>query len=218
MQEYRYIAKKRIAYLRSTRSEPDQFTVLLSAIPKSSEKTYSQQVEDFFQTYYPDTYLKQSIVYADASWEKRVVWNYVFLISLRYHVMKVSMFAKISFYYSVQKEFIWLLNEVQFLRALPPTERIPEKNDRLGLFGKKEDPLHIYIHRLGVLYKDIRQTQKKFMQSKEVCCTYIYDRFLIHVYGHIVLFPCRRFLFPLCPSKHIGVQLWLRRLCKHQIL
>ena len=78
MQEYRYIAKKRIAYLRSTRSEPDQFTVLLSGIPKSSEKTYSQQVEDFFRTYYPDTYLKQSIVYAGASWEKRLVWNYLF--------------------------------------------------------------------------------------------------------------------------------------------
>ena len=140
------------------------------------------------------------------------------LISLRYHVITVSMFAKISFYYSVQKEFKWLLNEVQFLRALPPTERIPEKNDRLGLFGKKDDPLNIYLHRLDVLYKDIKQTQKKFMQSKEVCGLHIYDRFLIHAFGHMVLFPCRRFLFPLFPSKHIGVQLWLHRLFKHQIL
>lgn len=73
VQEFRHIAKKRIHYLYSSQPEPSQFTVLVRAIPKPSQQTYSEQVDDFFRTYYPDTYLLQRSVYANAKWQKLLV-------------------------------------------------------------------------------------------------------------------------------------------------
>ena len=97
----------------------------------------------------------------------------------------MSLFTEISIFLFHQSELRWLSNEVQFLRALPPTERIPEKNDRLGLFGKKDDPLNLYLQRLEVLCKDIKQTQKKFMQSKEVRCLNLAIDCFFHAHRHI---------------------------------
>lgn len=135
--EYSHITRKRIEYLYSTQPEPDQFTVLVRAIPKSSQQTYSQQVEEFFHTYYPDTYLLQNIAYANGKWE---------------HLLG---------------EVQWLLKEVQFLNSLPARERVPRRMGFLGILGKKEDPLNLYLNRLEELQKDIKDSQAKFVQAKK---------------------------------------------------
>ncbi|KAK9067206.1 hypothetical protein SSX86_014532 [Deinandra increscens subsp. villosa] len=61
--EYRYISLKRLAYYYSSASKPDQFTVLVRGIPKSSTDSLSATVEKFFSEYYPSLYLSHYMVY-----------------------------------------------------------------------------------------------------------------------------------------------------------
>ncbi|KAL0350853.1 UNVERIFIED_CONTAM: CSC1-like protein HYP1 [Sesamum radiatum] len=62
LQEYDYIASKRIAYFYSSKPRPGQFTVLVRSIPATSGRSFSESVESFFSEYYPSTYLSHSVV------------------------------------------------------------------------------------------------------------------------------------------------------------
>ncbi|KAH7299865.1 hypothetical protein KP509_24G034200 [Ceratopteris richardii] len=135
--EYRHIAKKRIHYLRSGKPQPGQFTVLVRAIPKSSQLTYSQQVDDFFQHYYPDTYLLHRSVYADTKWQKLL------------------------------GEMERATREIRFLRLLPATARRPQRHKLLGLSGRKEDPLDYQSGHLEELKDKFKLYQATFMETRD---------------------------------------------------
>ncbi|KAI5060360.1 hypothetical protein GOP47_0024780 [Adiantum capillus-veneris] len=135
--EYKHIARRRVDYLHSAQPEPGQFTILVRAIPKSSQQTYSQQVDDFFCNYYPDTYLLQRSVYADTKWQKSLE-----------EIQRVS-------------------REVQFLSLLPAKERTPQRNGLLGLSGRKEDPLNYYLSHLEELKNKFKKFQAKFVEVKQ---------------------------------------------------
>lgn len=135
--EYKHIAQRRVDYFNSAQPEPSQFTILVRAIPKSSQYTHSQQVDEFFCTYYPDTYLLQHSVYADTKWQK-----------LLKEIQRVS-------------------REVQFLSLLPARERTPQRKGPLGLSGRKEDPLHYYLGQLEDLKNKFKKFQAKFVEVKQ---------------------------------------------------
>nr|XP_043615619.1 CSC1-like protein HYP1 [Erigeron canadensis]XP_043615620.1 CSC1-like protein HYP1 [Erigeron canadensis] len=61
--EYRYISLKRLAYYYSSEPKPEQFTVLVRGIPKSSTDSLSGSVAKFFSEYYPSLYLSHCMVY-----------------------------------------------------------------------------------------------------------------------------------------------------------
>lgn len=134
--EYSYVARKRVDFLRNTQPQLDQFTVLLHAIPTSSQQTYSEQIDDFFSTYYPDMYLLHHMVYDDQKLQKLL------------------------------GEAQWLMREVEFLKSIAATERVPQRTGCIGLFGSKEDPLDLYLKRLEELLQNIKESQLQFVQRK----------------------------------------------------
>ncbi|KAJ8539543.1 hypothetical protein K7X08_013795 [Anisodus acutangulus] len=68
--EYKSISRKRLAYFTSSLSHPRYFTVLVRAIPKSKEDSYSHTLEKFFTNYYASSYLSHQIVYRSGSVQK----------------------------------------------------------------------------------------------------------------------------------------------------
>ncbi|XP_060173354.1 CSC1-like protein RXW8 [Lycium barbarum] len=68
--EYKSISRKRLAYFTSSLSHPRYFTVLVRAIPKSKEESYSHTLEKFFTNYYASSYLSHQIVYRSGSVQK----------------------------------------------------------------------------------------------------------------------------------------------------
>ncbi|KAI3500729.1 hypothetical protein L1887_36554 [Cichorium endivia] len=61
--EYSYISSKRLAFYSSSDPKPNEFTVLVRGIPKSSTDSLSETVENFFSKYYPSVYLSHYMVY-----------------------------------------------------------------------------------------------------------------------------------------------------------
>lgn len=61
--EYDYISSKRLAFYSTSAPKPNEFTVLVRGIPKSSTDTLSESVEKFFSEYYPSIYLSHFMVY-----------------------------------------------------------------------------------------------------------------------------------------------------------
>lgn len=80
LQEYRYISSKRLAYYYSSEPKPDQFTVLVRGIPKSSTGSLSASVESFFSEYYPSLYLSHYMVYHTTKIQKLIVSDLLKLI------------------------------------------------------------------------------------------------------------------------------------------
>ncbi|KAI7757545.1 hypothetical protein M8C21_032784 [Ambrosia artemisiifolia] len=70
--EYHYISLKRLAYYYSSDPKPDQFTVLVRGIPKSSTDSLSANVEKFFSEYYPSQYLSHYMVYHTTKIQKLI--------------------------------------------------------------------------------------------------------------------------------------------------
>ncbi|KAJ8561386.1 hypothetical protein K7X08_027576 [Anisodus acutangulus] len=68
--EYKSISRKRLAYFTSSLSHPRYFTVLVRAIPKSKDESYSHTLEKFFTNYYTSSYLSHQIVYRSGSLQK----------------------------------------------------------------------------------------------------------------------------------------------------
>ncbi|XP_059287884.1 CSC1-like protein RXW8 isoform X2 [Lycium ferocissimum] len=68
--EYKSISRKRLEYLTSSVPHPSYFTVLVRAIPKSDEESYSHTVKKFFMNYYASSYLSHQIVYRSGAVQK----------------------------------------------------------------------------------------------------------------------------------------------------
>ncbi|GMY07023.1 CSC1-like protein RXW8 isoform X2 [Fagus crenata] len=61
--EYKSIAKMRLAHIAGSSTNPSHFTVLVRAIPRSSEESYSDSVKKFFTKYHASSYLSHQMVY-----------------------------------------------------------------------------------------------------------------------------------------------------------
>ncbi|GJT56774.1 CSC1-like protein HYP1 isoform X1 [Tanacetum coccineum] len=70
--EYSDISSKRLAYYYSSEPKPDQFTVLVRGIPKSSTDSLSGSVEKFFSELYPSLYLSHYMVYHTTKIQKLI--------------------------------------------------------------------------------------------------------------------------------------------------
>lgn len=74
LQEFKHVANLRLEYLANVLPQPDQFTVLVQAIPKpdNEELSYSDNVDYFFRRFHPIDYLSHHMVYnpamSRASW------------------------------------------------------------------------------------------------------------------------------------------------------
>lgn len=133
--EYHIITTKRIAFLQTRRPQLDQFTVLVRAIPTSKEKSYSVQVEEFFSSYHPYTYLLHQTVLND----KKVL----------------KMLSKVQV----------LAREIESLKSLPADHRRPQRTGFMGLIGSKQDPLELYTNRVEELRKKIKESQTQSIQA-----------------------------------------------------
>jgi hypothetical protein len=65
VQEFKHIANLRLDYLANVLPQPDQFTVLVQAIPapENEELSYSDNVDYFFRRFHPIEYLSHHMVY-----------------------------------------------------------------------------------------------------------------------------------------------------------
>ncbi|XP_010525100.1 PREDICTED: CSC1-like protein HYP1 [Tarenaya hassleriana] len=61
--EFKYISSKRIAYFYSSKPQPQEFTIMVSSIPRVSGSSISDTVESFFRQYHPSTYLSHIVVH-----------------------------------------------------------------------------------------------------------------------------------------------------------
>ncbi|KAA8538255.1 hypothetical protein F0562_027922 [Nyssa sinensis] len=61
--EYKNITKMRVAHITRSPLNPSHFTVLVRAIPRSSEESYSDSVRKFFTKYHASSYLSHQMVY-----------------------------------------------------------------------------------------------------------------------------------------------------------
>ncbi|KAK3029119.1 hypothetical protein RJ639_038824 [Escallonia herrerae] len=70
--EYKSIAKMRLAHVTRSHSNPSNFTVLVRAIPRSSGESYSDLVTKFFSDYYSSSYLSHQMVYRSRTVQRLV--------------------------------------------------------------------------------------------------------------------------------------------------
>ncbi|CAH9053569.1 unnamed protein product [Cuscuta europaea] len=70
--EYKYITRMRLAYIKSSISNPSYFTVLVRGVPWSEQEAYSEMVAKFFTDYYASSYLSHQIVYRSGVVQKLV--------------------------------------------------------------------------------------------------------------------------------------------------
>ncbi|MCO5589388.1 hypothetical protein L7F22_043355 [Adiantum nelumboides] len=171
--EYAYITKKRIAFLQTRRPQLDQFTVLVRAIPKVKEKSISMQVEEFFSSYHPYTYLLQQIVLND----KKVQQMLCFLKKqftgafspYGLHLLKIPGFFLLSnasdMSSSVERKVQVLAREIESLKSVPPEQRRPQRIGFLGLIGNKQDPLELYTKQVEELRKKIKESQMQTVEA-----------------------------------------------------
>ncbi|GMJ15253.1 hypothetical protein like AT1G58520 [Hibiscus trionum] len=70
--EYKSITQMRLAHITGSPPNPSHFTVLVRGVPGSPVNSYSESVEQFFSTYYAESYLSHQIVYGACTIDKLV--------------------------------------------------------------------------------------------------------------------------------------------------
>ncbi|KAK1269981.1 hypothetical protein QJS04_geneDACA022098 [Acorus gramineus] len=70
--EYKKIAKMRLSYISRSPPNPSHFTVLVRAIPRSAEESFSDAVQTFFMKYHGSSYLSHQIIYRCGKVQKLV--------------------------------------------------------------------------------------------------------------------------------------------------
>ena len=63
----------RLAHIAGSSTNPSHFTVLVRAIPRSSEESYSDSVKKFFTKYHASSYLSHQMVYRCGRVQKLMV-------------------------------------------------------------------------------------------------------------------------------------------------
>lgn len=72
-QEYKSISKMRLEHITQSPPNPSHFTVLVRAIPQSSQESYSDLVKFFFTNYHASSYLSHQMVYRSGRVQKLMV-------------------------------------------------------------------------------------------------------------------------------------------------
>lgn len=82
MQEYKHIAYRRQEYLANALPQPDQFTVLVRAVPSSENEgvSYSDNVDYFFNRFHPIEYLSHNMVYHSSHVTNLLVKTILFVL------------------------------------------------------------------------------------------------------------------------------------------
>jgi hypothetical protein len=81
LQDYKYIAGKRLEYFMTSKPLPQHFTVLVRAIPTTDGSSVSDAVDKFFKQYHSSTYLSGNVVHQTGKL-RRLVVRYSSLIHL----------------------------------------------------------------------------------------------------------------------------------------
>jgi hypothetical protein len=81
LQDYKYIAGKRLEYFMTSKPLPQHFTVLVRAIPRTDGGSVSEAVDKFFKQYHSSTYLSGNVVHQTGKL-RRLVVRYSSLIRL----------------------------------------------------------------------------------------------------------------------------------------
>lgn len=68
--EHKSISRTRLAYITGSPPNPSHFTVLVRAVPWSSEQSYSESVKEFFMKYYASSYLSHQMVHRSSRVQK----------------------------------------------------------------------------------------------------------------------------------------------------
>ncbi|KAG6545847.1 hypothetical protein Mapa_012808 [Marchantia paleacea] len=138
--EYSSISKKRLDYLHNARPQPDQFSVLVRAIPKPPEgKSHSDLVEEFFTKYHPGTYTSHQMIYNAGHIESMI------------------------------RKFELLQDEISWMKKLDPSKRKPKRAGLCGLYGPKIDPIERLTAKLEDLHGKIRAAQHDVLhKNKEI--------------------------------------------------
>ncbi|PPS08428.1 hypothetical protein GOBAR_AA12208 [Gossypium barbadense] len=68
--DYKSITKMRLAHITGSPPNPSHFTVLVRGVPWFPDNSYSNSVEQFFSTYYPESYLSHQMVYGSCTVDK----------------------------------------------------------------------------------------------------------------------------------------------------
>lgn len=68
--EYKSISKMRLEHITQSPPNPSHFTVLVRAIPQSSQESYSDLVKKFFTNYHASSYLSHQMVYRSGRVQK----------------------------------------------------------------------------------------------------------------------------------------------------
>ncbi|XP_050251360.1 CSC1-like protein RXW8 isoform X2 [Quercus robur] len=68
--EYKSISQMRLAHITGSPTNPSHFTVLVRALPWSSEESYSDSVKRFFTNYHASNYLSHQMVYRSGRVQK----------------------------------------------------------------------------------------------------------------------------------------------------
>ncbi|KAL2612175.1 hypothetical protein R1flu_023867 [Riccia fluitans] len=138
--EYRNITGKRLVHLHTARPQPDQFSVLVRAIPKPEEgKTYSDNVQEFFTQYHHETYISHQMVVSAGHIESMI------------------------------QRFELLQDEIHWMKKLDPSKRKAKRAGLFGLYGPKMDPVEKLTNQLEDLHGKIRAAQHDVLHnSKEI--------------------------------------------------
>ncbi|MCO5614229.1 hypothetical protein L7F22_068509 [Adiantum nelumboides] len=182
--EYSYITRKRIAFLQTRRPQLDQFTVLVRAIPKSKEKSISMQVEEFFSSYHPYTYLLQQIVLNDKKVQQMLCFlkkqftgaisllQFAFVENLcvfspqwQHRRMKSFGTKSMQSHGISSRKVQVLAREIESLKSVPPEQRRLQRTGFLGLIGNKQDPLELYTKQVEELRKKIKESQMQTVEA-----------------------------------------------------
>jgi hypothetical protein len=137
--EFKHVANLRLEYLATVLPQPDQFTVLVQAIPKpdNEELSYSDNVDYFFRRFHPIDYLSHHMVYKSG------------------HVT------------SLLNELEKLKLKIFELKQKPPNQRRPSRTGFCGLYGPIKDPIEAHMEKLEDVHRQVRQCQMEFRQKKK---------------------------------------------------
>ncbi|KAL7606945.1 hypothetical protein Lser_V15G20259 [Lactuca serriola] len=127
--EFGYIASKRLAFYSSSKPKPNEFTVLVRGVPKSSTESLSETVEKFFSECYPTLYLSHYMIYNTSK-----IWK---LLD------------------DAEKIYRKLVS----LKSTKQSSQRYGRVGCLGLFGPKVDLVEYYEKELEVLEDEARKQQ-----------------------------------------------------------
>ncbi|XP_059656942.1 CSC1-like protein At1g32090 [Cornus florida] len=136
--EYDRVASMRLKFLASQHRHAEQFTVLVRNVPRASDRSISDSVDNFFTTNHPDHYLCHQAVYNANKFAK--------LVKKRERLQN------------------WLdYNQLKSERN--PDKRPTKKKGFLGLWGEKVDAIEFYKQQIKDLDKRLATERQRILKD-----------------------------------------------------